>query len=220
MNVTGIVILLVLVLLAVGAVALILAAKRRARSEELQGRFGPEYDRAIDEHGDRKAAESHLADVADRRDALEIRDLAPEERERFSHRWLAVQTAFVDDPSGAVRDADHLVAEVMRERGYPVDDFDTKVDMVAADHPLVAEHYRAAHTVGSRVKEHGTEDQRQAFVHYRALFAELLDDGDHGRHADGVNRSADASPRESSSHDGDDLDLTANERSPDTPRPE
>ncbi|MGZ4610778.1 MAG: hypothetical protein ACXV2H_11025, partial [Actinomycetes bacterium] len=73
MNVTGIVILLVLVLLAVGAVALILAAKRRARSEQLQGRFGPEYDRAIDEHGDRKAAESHLADVADRRDALEIR---------------------------------------------------------------------------------------------------------------------------------------------------
>ncbi|MDQ1619756.1 MAG: hypothetical protein QOE19_2325 [Actinomycetota bacterium] len=186
MNATGIVILLVLIILAAVAVAVILAAKRRKR-DQLQDRFGPEYDRAVDQHGSRKEAESHLADVADRRDALEITDLSPEQRADFRDRWVVVQTAFVDQPSRAVQDADRLVASLMRERGYPVDDFDTKVDMVAVDHPQVAEHYRAAHSVAGRTDRGSegstTEEQRQAFVHYRALFAELLDDGDHGRHA-------------------------------------
>jgi hypothetical protein len=206
MNATGIVILLVLVVLALAAVALILAAKRRARSEQLKGRFGPEYDRAIERHGERKKAETHLSDVVDRREALDIKDLSPERREGFSQRWVAIQTAFVDRPAGAVRDADDLVAELMRERGYPVDDFETKLDMVAADHPQVAEHYRAAHAIAARGRDRGgegrtesaagarsdtgtaartetTEDSRQAFVHFRALFAVLLDDGDHGRHS-------------------------------------
>jgi hypothetical protein len=182
-NVTGFIIILVLVVLAVAAVAAIMLAKRRKRTEQLQERFGPEYNRAVEEHG-RKPAEEHLAEVADRRERLEVRELGPQEQEAFHQRWMAVQVSFVDSPALAVRDADQLVGEVMRERGYPVDDFDTKVDMVAADHPEIAEHYRAAHTVGSRVDQHGTEDQRQAFVHYRALFAELLGEGEHGRHAE------------------------------------
>ena len=199
MNVTGIVILLVLVVLAVVAVAMIMAAKRRKRSEQLQGRFGPEYDRAVDQHGNRKAAESRLTEVAERRDALEIRDLSAGDRASFSDRWSLVQTVFVDDPAGAVRDADYLVAEVMDKRGYPVDNFETKVDMVAADHPEVVEHYRAAHAIAGQ-QNATTEDHRQAFVHYRVLFAELLHDGEHGRHADSK-----------------DIDLTARDRSTTTP---
>jgi hypothetical protein len=182
-NVTGFVILLVIILLALLVAGLVLAARRRRqRRDALQQRFGPEYDRAVERHGGQKQAEAHLADVAERRDALQIRDLSPDERRDFGDRWMAVQTAFVDDPTGAVRDADVLVAEVMRQRGYPVDDFDTKADMVAADHPLIAEHYRAAHSLAG--PQRSTEEKRQAFVHYRALFAELLDEGEHGRHAD------------------------------------
>lgn len=203
MNVTEIVILLVLVVLAVVAIGLIVVAKRRTRSEQLQGRFGPEYHRAIEQHGGRKAAESHLAAVAERRDALEIRDLSAEDRGGFGDRWAAIQTLFVDDPAGAVRDADHLVAEAMNRRGYPVDDFETKVDMVAADHPEVVEHFRAAHAIAGQQHEHTTEDHRQAFVHYRALFAELLDGGVRGRHAGSADvdltargRSAITAPRQ------------------------
>jgi hypothetical protein len=212
MNTTGIVILLILIVLAAIAVALILAAKRRRRREELQGRFGSEYDRAVDQHGGRRQAESHLADVAERRDSLDIRGLSAEQQQSFSQRWIAVQTAFVDHPEGSVGEADRLVAEVMRERGYPVDDFDTKVDMVAADNPKVAEHYRAAHALAGREDECTTEERRQAFVHYRALFAELLEDGDHGRHAepdDGTSRPV-----------ARDVDLTERDRSNISRRPE
>lgn len=212
MTTTGIVILLVLIVLAALAVALILAAKRRRRREELQGRFGPEYDRAVDQHGGRRQAESHLAGVAERRDSLEIRDLSAEQQQSFSQRWTAVQTAFVDHPEGSVGEADQLVAEVMRERGYPVDDFDTKVDMVAADNPKVAEHYRAAHALAAREHECTTEEQRQAFVHYRALFAELLEDGDHGRHAEQDGRTEQPYSRR--------VDLTERDRSDVTPRQE
>jgi hypothetical protein len=174
---TGLVILLVIVVLAIVAVGVIMSAKRKRRSEGLQDRFGPEYDRAVDEHGDRKAAESHLADVADRRDNLEITELSPGQQSAYTARWMDVQASFVDEPSTALHDADRLVGEVMRTRGYPVDDFDTKADMVAADHPDIADHYRRAHAVGSGPASQDTEEQRQAFVHYRALFDELLGSG-------------------------------------------
>ncbi|MDQ1629633.1 MAG: hypothetical protein QOI54_3377 [Actinomycetota bacterium] len=175
MNTTGAVILLVIVVLAIVAVVLFMASRQRRRSEELQGRFGPEYDRAVGEHGDRKAAESHLAEVAEQRDALDVRELSAAEQAGFVERWQLVQVDFVDSPSAAVRDADRLIGEVMRLRGYPVDDFESQADMVAADHPQVAEHYRAAHAVGSNAQSSTTEEQRRAFVHYRALFSELLE---------------------------------------------
>lgn len=180
MDTTGIVILLVLVVLAVAAVLIIASARRNQRREELQQRFGPEYDRAVDEHGGRRGAERKLAEVADRRDQLDIRELEPAERERYAAEWVAVQASFVDDPMTAVNHADRLVAQVMRDRGYPVDDFETRHDMVAADHPHIAENYRAAHAIRRRLGEDDgfdTDDMRQAFVHYRALFEELLADG-------------------------------------------
>jgi type II secretory pathway component PulK len=173
-------VLVVVVVLAVMAAAVwsVLQARRRAA---LQQRFGPEYDRAVDRAGGRRAAEAQLTDVADRRDRLELQDLSPAAKSRYDAQWQSVQARFVDEPGQAVTDADGLVTSVMRDRGYPVEDFGERASMVAADHPDVVEHYRGAHEAHARHLQSGqadTEDLRQAFVHYRALYAALSGGGD------------------------------------------
>jgi hypothetical protein len=168
------VIIIVLVVLVLVAIGLFYYAKRKRETAQLQERFGPEYDRAVGEQGSRRSGEHHLADVASTRDKAEIRTLTPAERERYTERWTGVQADFVDDPAGAAHDADVLVGEVMRDRGYPLDDVEDRADLVAADHAELAGHYRAAHEVGRRAQDATTEELRQAFVHYRALFVELL----------------------------------------------
>ncbi len=171
-------------------------ARQAKRRENLQERFGPEYDRKVEEHGDRRAAERRLADAAYRRDTADVRALEPAERERYAAQWTGVQSAFVDEPAAATRDADRLVQAVMRDRGYPVDDFDTRADMLAADHPEVVQHYRAAHGVGSSSDTADTESLRVAFVHYRELFAVLLDDGSGSPRDDGAPDTVDVRPAE------------------------
>jgi hypothetical protein len=171
---TTAVIVLVVVLLVLAALAAVMMMRRKQERAGLQERFGPEYDRAVEQGTSRREAEHHLADVADRRDKAEIRDLDAGERERYSRQWTNVQAAFVDDPTGATRDADVLVGAVMRDRGYPLDDVEDRADLVAADHAELAGHYRSAHAVGQRADDASTEELRQAFVHYRALFVELL----------------------------------------------
>lgn len=168
-------VVIALVVIALAAVAA-WAVMRQRRREALRSRFGPEYDRMVETTGDRRAAESRLGEVADRRDQLDIRDLDPATRARFDEQWDAVQARFVDEPGQAVADADGLVTAVMHERGYPVDDFEERAALVAADHADVVEHYRAAHTAHSRHLQSGagdTEDLRQAFVHYRSLYGAL-----------------------------------------------
>ena len=148
METTTMVIVIVLVALAV--IALLVWAARRnqgQKREHLRERFGPEYDRAVEEQGSERKATSKLDDVAKTRDKLEIRPLSPAQRQKYATDWTAVQAAFVDAPEAAVRDADRLVGTVMGERGYPVDDFESKADMVAADNPGIAENYRAAHAI-------------------------------------------------------------------------
>jgi hypothetical protein len=155
----------------------VLAARWRSRAN-LQQRFGPEYEREVAERGNERDAARHLRDVADRRDQLDIRPLEPAARNRYTRRWEAVQTDFVDRPGHALDEADRLITDVMRDRGYPVEDFGERAELVAADHPQIVEHYRAAHA--ARRNHHGqpgavdTEELRQAFVHYRALFDELV----------------------------------------------
>lgn len=173
---TTAIIIVVLVVLALAAVGLVLTARRRREREQLRERFGPEYDRAVEEHGDRREAEHRLANAATRRDKAEIRELTTDERMSYLQRWTDVQAAFVDDPAAAARDADELVVRVMRDRGYPLDDVDDVGDLVAADHAELAGHYRDAHATGRRAHEATTEELRQAFVHYRALFVQLLDE--------------------------------------------
>lgn len=151
--------------------------RRNARlTERLQGQFGSEYDRTIKEDG-RKTGESELVDRQKRVDDFNLRPLLAAEAQRFTGLWTATQARFVDDPGGAVADADRLVGEVMQERGYPVGDFEQRAADVSVDHPQVVSNYRAAHTTAAR-HSHGqasTEDLRQAMVHYRALFTDLLE---------------------------------------------
>jgi hypothetical protein len=154
--------------------AIMWAASRKRRTSHLREGFGPEYDRTVEEEGSRRRAESELTDREKRREELDIRPLSPGARDRFSSRWATVQERFVDDPSGALGDAHTLVIEVMRDRGYPTDDFEQRAADVSVDHPHVVENYRSAHEITER-DDADTEDQRQAMVHYRALFDELLE---------------------------------------------
>jgi len=161
------------------ALAMLVArsASRRKRTERLKNHFGPEYDRAVGESDDQGTAEKELVARERERQKLDIVVLTPESRAKYAEHWRAVQTAFVDNPSRAVGDADRLVTQVMRERGYPVDDFDQRAADISVDHPNVVEHYRAAHIIhlAQEKGDIGTEAQREAFVHYRALFEKLLE---------------------------------------------
>jgi len=150
---------------------------RRKRTERLKNHFGPEYDRAVGESGDQGAAEKELVARERKRQKLDIVALAPESRAKYAEHWRMVQKAFVDNPSRSVGDADRLVTQVMRERGYPVEDFDQRAADISVDHPNVVEHYRAAHVIhlAQEKGDIGTEAQREAFVHYRALFEKLLE---------------------------------------------
>jgi hypothetical protein len=171
---TWVVVLIVLAVLVV--LGLVYMATRQKRSEALKGRFGPEYERAVEETGDRKEAERDLRAREERREKLQIRDLDPAARERYTGTWRETQARFVDQPQQAVQEADALVILVMRDRGYPVDDFEQRAADVSVDHPHVVDNYRAAHNI-SVANERGaasTEDLRQAMVHYRALFEHLL----------------------------------------------
>jgi hypothetical protein len=175
MSTIGWIILGVVVVAVIVAGALAMRSRSRSR---LQERFGPEYDREVAARGSERDAARHLNDVADRRDQLDIRPLDRTARDRYTRRWEAVQSEFVDQPGGALDEADRLITDVMRDRGYPVEDFGERAELVAADHPQVVEHYRAAHA--ARRDHHDspgdvdTEELRQAFVHYRALFDELV----------------------------------------------
>lgn len=163
------------VLLIVVAVALYVR-KRRNTSVGLKNRFGPEYDRAVKQHGSERKAEAKLTDRETRVDMLKIRELDLTERERYLAQWQAVQSRFVDYPRGAVTEADELVSSLMQTRGYPVADFDQRVADISVDHPRVVENYRSAHNIALRLGrgEASTEELRTAMIHYRSLFDELV----------------------------------------------
>ena len=168
--------LTLIVVFAVVVVALLVVLVRAQRSARLRKQSGPEYDRAVAESGSRGAAESELEERRLRRERLEILALEPAARDRYLQEWRMVQARFVDSPGDAARAADLLISKVMRERGYPVEDFEQRAADVSVDHPDTVEHYRAAHTLylAQEKADIGTEAQRQAFVHYRALFEQLL----------------------------------------------
>ena len=149
---------------------------RRQRTQLLKQRFGPEYDATVERAGDRDRGEQDLRGRVDRVGTLELRSLTPTERNRFAASWDGVQAQFVDRPREAVREADALVTEVMAARGYPIADFEQQSEDVSVDHPMVIENYRAGHAVyeSAQAGAADTERLRSGFVHYRALFDELL----------------------------------------------
>jgi hypothetical protein len=170
-----VIVLLVALVAAIGVAVWLFTQKQR--TDNLQQRFGPEYERTVAEHRDQKAGERELEHRAERVEHLQVRALAREERDQFVTRWQAVQAQFVDDPSGATNEADDLVGQVMATRGYPVGDFEQRAADVSVNHPRVVEHYRAGHALALRSArgDADTEDLRQAFVHFRALFEDLLE---------------------------------------------
>jgi hypothetical protein len=150
---------------------------RKRRTERLRTQFGDsEYDRAVKEGGSRRIAEAELTERTERVESLNIRPLASGDRARFLESWRRVQARFVDSPGGAVTEADQLLGDVMSKRGYPVSDFEQRAADVSVDHPLVVENYRTAHEIAVRQTQGkaNTEDLRQAMIHYRTLFEELV----------------------------------------------
>lgn len=170
---TLIVIAIVVVLLI--AVAVGLAARKR-KSAKLRDRFGPEYERTLEESGDKRKTEAELKDRAKRVAKFEIKPLGPGEHERYVRAWQKIQADFVDNPKTAVMGADDLLAEIMAVRGYPVGDFEQRSADLSVDHPVVVQNYRSARDIAVRHQrgDAGTEDLRQAMIHYRALFDELV----------------------------------------------
>jgi hypothetical protein len=185
------IVLIVVVLLALAVAGYLIAQARKRK--QLQSRFGPEYDRTVESTGRRRDAERELAERAERRQQLDIRPLPADERRAFADRWRATQADFVDRPGAAVRAADQLVAEVMRRRGYPVGDFDQMARDVSVDHAGVVQEYRAAHDISelNDREQASTEQLRQAMVHYRALFTELLAESDDAQGHDAPDDEAD-----------------------------
>jgi hypothetical protein len=170
------------ILLAVIAIIVVIAAvgfflARKRRSLRLRERFGPEYDRVVKKEGEVRRAEGVLEIRAKRRQEFIIHPLAAAMCSDFTERWRAVQSQFVDDPKGSVSQADQLVSEVMKARGYPMADFEQRAADLSVDHPVLVENYRAAHDIAVRHSRGNasTEDLRKAMVHYRSLFEELLE---------------------------------------------
>lgn len=168
------IVILVLIVVAIIAVALVL--QRLARRRALQKTFGPEYDRVVEEQGSSTAAERELRERERRHAALELTPLSAESRARYSAAWEEVQIRFVDAPEEAVATADELTTRLIAERGYPTGDYDDQLAHLSVEHAETLGHYRDAHEISQRSErgEATTEDLRQALVHYRALFADLL----------------------------------------------
>ena len=170
-------------LLAVGVLAVVALAaviffwlRHANKHKHLRSKFGPEYDVAVRRYGNKSKAERALAERTARTQSYLLRKLQDDERHHFSSEWMLTQSRFVDDPEGAVERADDLVSSLMEARGYPMSTFELQAEDLSVDHPLVVRHYRAAHEIAlSNSKGRAsTEDLRQAMVHYRELFADLL----------------------------------------------
>jgi FtsZ-interacting cell division protein ZipA len=177
MDQNRIAILIAVVVIAVIVVAAIgFISSRKRRSRKLREHFGPEYERVLKQEGDQRRAEGVLQFREKRREKFKIRPISASDRENFTVRWREVQARFVDDPRGAVTVADSLVTDAMQARGYPIGEFDQRAADLSVDYPTIVDNYRAGHEIAMRHSEGkaSTEDLRQAMMHYRVLFEELL----------------------------------------------
>ena len=173
MSPTLTIVLIIVVLVIIAAVVYGVQAGRR---KKLQSTFGPEYDRVVADTGSRTEAEKELRERERRHAELELKELSPQSQAKYSAAWEEVQIKFVDDPTEAVGTADELVTRLIAERGYPTGDHDEQLANLSVEHATTLQHYRDAHAISERSRggEADTEDLRQALVHYRALFADLL----------------------------------------------
>jgi hypothetical protein len=181
MTTTQIVVISIVTIVIVAGIAMLLFM--RNRSKKLQARFGPEYNRAVQETGSRFKAETKLEKLEQRVERYSIRDLSPVDRSRFQQSWRTIQATFVDDPERALAEADRLLGQVMSARGYPMADFTQRAAEISVDHATVVEHYRAGHNIALRHSQGKatTEELRQGMIHYRALFDELVGESERSR---------------------------------------
>jgi hypothetical protein len=176
MSTTALAAIIVLAVIGVVAIGALMFLRKR-RTTKLRTQFGdPEYARALEATGSRKNAEAGLDARKERVESFHLRPLGPADQARFAESWRKVQARFVDSPGGAVTEADQLLGDVMSTRGYPVSDFEQRAADISVDHPSVLAHYRSAHEIalGQAQGKAGTEDLRQAMIHYRTLFEELV----------------------------------------------
>jgi hypothetical protein len=171
--------MLVVIAIVVAAVLVVVGVSlfmKRRRTAELRARFGPEYDHVLQSTRTSAEAERELQERQSRVESFSITPLSPADAERLGTAWRSVQAQFVDEPRSAVIQADRLISEVMRARGYPVDDPKRRLDDLSVDHAHVLNHYRAGREIVARHEggQASTEDLRQAMVHFRALFDELV----------------------------------------------
>jgi hypothetical protein len=169
-------VLIAMIVAAVVVAALAFWLIQQRRRKELKGRFGLEYDRTIKTAETRGEGEKQLVEREKRVEHFQLKALEPQETQRFSDEWRSAQGRFVDEPSGAIKEADGLVQRVMSARGYPITNFEQQAADISVDHPEVVSNYRAAHTIAEKDQSDGssTENLRQAMVYYRSLFDELL----------------------------------------------
>lgn len=173
-NTITIVIAIVIVLIIGGLLGMLFT--RRQRTKRLQERFGPEYDRTVGEVGDQRRAEEELEARLDHVRALEIRPLSAQETERFTREWQFAQAEFVDEPLTSLQKANQLIKEVMSIKGYPVDDFEQRAADISVDYPNLVIDYRELRAIATKGADEDvtTEEMRQAMVHARALFENLV----------------------------------------------
>lgn len=171
---TGAIVAIIVVVIVVAAVLVVVTTGNRRR--RLRERFGPEYDRAVSEHGSKRGAEAELAERERHVRELDIRPLSAARQSQYRSEWTAVQEQFVDAPQAAVTGAQTLVSAVMEDRGYPTQPYDQTLADLSVEHASTLDHFRAAHDISQNAAAGtaSTEDLRQAMIHYRALFAELL----------------------------------------------
>jgi hypothetical protein len=176
MDTNTLILILIAVAVLIVAVGLIWIVIRRANSEKLRQKFGPEYDYTLEKEGDRRTAEEALKEREKRVNELDIRDLDSHERDRYHTDWIEIQAEFVDNPSKSVDQANQLITEVMIVRGFPVDDFEHRAADISVVYPDLVSNYRNAYTITVKSQNDGTstEELRQAMVYYRSLFDELL----------------------------------------------
>jgi hypothetical protein len=172
---TTVIIIVVVVVVIVGVI-LGLVFSRRRRSDQLQEKFGPEYDRTVQSIGSEKKAQTELDERQKHVGTLDIRPLSISEHDRYLAEWTAVQSKFVDEPGQAIVDADRLIMEVMQIRGYPVSDFEQRAADISVNYPALVTNYRGAREIANKNKlgQANTEELRQAMIYYRSLFEELL----------------------------------------------
>jgi hypothetical protein len=171
---TQIAIIVAVIVVIVGAIVVFYLQRRR--TEKLRQHFGPEYDRAVVEGGDRRHGEARLEERTERVKKFHLRPLTLEDRARYTEQWDRVQAHFVDAPAGAVAEADQLLGDLMATCGYPMGDFEQRAADISVEHPIVTQNYRAAHEIAVRQAkgQASTEDLRRAMIHYRALFEDLV----------------------------------------------